>query len=138
MGYLKWASLILEQKLDLERCHPKVYDKLIKGHFLVQRTVAKFNAVSVHMTLKQTINRSQKSTEGIIGQTKVKDYITEWELAYHEVLLSRKAFPGLLNITQVVSELRMHHELTGSLRNQMEANIQQMLQYVESRENPYL
>lgn len=66
-------------------------------------------------------------------------YIAEWEPANHEVLLIRKAFQGLLSITQVDYELRMHHELTGRPRNQMEANIQQMLQFnIESRENPYL
>ena len=38
------------------------------------------------MALEQTILRSYKSTEGIIGKTKSKEYVSEWALVSHEVL----------------------------------------------------
>ena len=37
------------------------------------------------MKLEQTINRYAKSTTGIICKTKSLDYVTEWQLIYHEV-----------------------------------------------------
>ena len=109
-----------------------------KATLLFRRTQGKFNAVGVDMALEQKINLSQKSSGGIIGQTKRRGYFAKWELSYHEILLIRKKFQELLNVTPVDYELIMHHGLTGNLRSKMEANIQQMLLYVESRENPYL
>ena len=45
-----------------------------------------FNAVAPNMKLEQSIQRSKKDSGGIIGQTKQNAFVTEWELAYHEVL----------------------------------------------------
>ena len=38
------------------------------------------------MRLEQTINRSQKSAGGIIGITKRKQFVAQWEIIYHEML----------------------------------------------------
>ena len=56
------------------------------GDFVVKTTQGKFNAVAPDMKLEQTINRSSKSSRGIIGNTKALDYVTEWQLIYHEIL----------------------------------------------------
>lgn len=58
------------------------------------------------MALKQTINRSQKSAETIIGPTKKKKrkknlHRAEWEIVYHEILLVRKRCQKLLNTAPV-------------------------------------
>ena len=50
------------------------------------------------MKLEQTIQRSKKGPGGVIGQTKQEAFVTEWELAYHEVLSISKC----------------HKEITGS------------------------
>ena len=49
---------------------PEVYQAFIAGKFVVKRTYEKFNAVGANMALGQTINRSQKSASGIMGNTK--------------------------------------------------------------------
>ena len=46
-----------------------------------------FKAVAADMKLEQSIKHSKKDPGGIIGQTKHQTYVTEWELAYHEVWL---------------------------------------------------
>ena len=61
--------------LNLEANHPEVYEQFKKGHFVVQRMQGKFNAVGVDMALEQTINRSRKSSGGIIGQQKGKSIL---------------------------------------------------------------
>ena len=89
------------------------------------------------MGLEQAINRAQKSCEGIVGQTRRKDYITEWQLCYHEdIAISTRLF-AVLGITEVDYDLQLHHDLTGSVSEELECNIQHMLIYMESRGNPY-
>ncbi len=51
---------------------PAVHESLLAGNFVVQRTPGTFKAVGLDLCLEQTINRSQKSSGGIIGNTKKK------------------------------------------------------------------
>jgi len=36
--------------------------------------------------LEQTINRSQKCASAIIGNAKKKQFVSQWEIIYHEML----------------------------------------------------
>ena len=54
-----------------------------------------FNAVAPNMKLEQSIQRSKKDSGGIIGQTKQNAFVTEWELAYHEVLDISKSYSNI-------------------------------------------
>ena len=53
---------------------------------MVKRTPGKFKAVAADQCLEQTINQSQKSSGGIIGSTRKKDFVAEWEIIYHEMI----------------------------------------------------
>lgn len=86
INYLRYASWYLEKLRMLPKEHPEVYHKFSTGHFVVQKSSRSFSVVSPDMKLEQTIQRSQKSSKGIIGQTRQQMYVTEWELIYHEVL----------------------------------------------------
>ena len=44
---------------------------------MVKRTPKQFKAVAADQSLEQTINRSQKSSGGIIGSTRKKDFVAE-------------------------------------------------------------
>ena len=59
-----------------------VYEQLMLRQFVVQTEHGGFKDNSPDMRLEQSIQRSKKSEGGIIGQTKQKAYITEWELIY--------------------------------------------------------
>jgi len=48
------------------------------------------------MCLEQTINKSQKSASGIIGNTKKKQFVAQWEIIYHEML-------AVVNVQQQMS-----------------------------------
>ena len=58
----------------------------------VKTSKGRYNAVAADMKLEQSINRSAKSTPGIIGQTRSLQYVTEWQLIYHEGLDISNAF----------------------------------------------
>ena len=57
----------------------------MKGKHVVKRYQHKFMAVAADITLEQTINISQKSSSGIIGCTKQKQFVAEWEITHHEL-----------------------------------------------------
>ena len=63
--------------------------------FVVKSNPGYFKAVAPDMKFEQTIQRTQKSFGGIIGQTKQVAYVTEWELIYHEVLAISNCYEDL-------------------------------------------
>ena len=68
----------------------------MQGDFVVKTTAGSFNAVSGDMKLEQTIQRSSKSSHGIIGRTRNLSYVTEWQMIYHEVLAIKNALQELI------------------------------------------
>ena len=64
------------------------------------------------MALEQTINRSQKSSSGIIGNTKRKEFVAQWEIAYHEVLLIGNLFRRVTRSITTTSDMNIHHQLS--------------------------
>ena len=73
-----------------------------------------FSSVSPDMKLQQTIQRAQKSSSGIIGQSRQISYVSEWDVVYHEILAISNTFRRLTNSTLGASESELHHELDGN------------------------
>ena len=93
---------------------PEIYDHFKNGEFVVKGKPGTFNAASPGMKLKQTIQRSKKSQPGIIGQTRQSNYMTEWELVFHEILNISNLFHGITSSRLSFRETDLHHELCGS------------------------
>ena len=70
ISYLRYATWYLEKERRLDQKHPDIHTEFLGGRFVVQTPVGTFKAVSPDMKLEQTINRYQKSSNGIVGQTK--------------------------------------------------------------------
>ena len=89
------------------------------------------------MCLEQTINRSQKSTAGIIGSTGRKKIVAQWEVIYHEML----AFSSLHRIVSAAnlsySEVTVSHEFNTSETISNEKKVADMITYIEPHENPF-
>ena len=119
-NYLRWASLYLEDMRKLPETAPDVYESFQAGKVVVKRSSGYFTAVGVDMCLEQTINRSQKSSSGIIGASRRKTFVAEWELIYHELLA-----------------VTTHCECNKSEIDYFEQKIPDMIEYVESNENPF-
>ncbi len=60
---------------QLPTTHPHVHKMFMAGKFVVKRQGGPFSAVATDMALEQTINKSPKSSGGIIGSTKKKEFV---------------------------------------------------------------
>ena len=70
INYLRYSSWYLEKMRQLPDEYPETYSQFRDGKFVVKTTNDAFNSVSLDMKLEQTINRTRKSSGGIVGQTK--------------------------------------------------------------------
>ena len=95
------------------------------------------NAVSADMALEQSINRSAKSTSGIIGQTKCLQYVTEWQLIYHETLDIGNAFRQLRHSNTTKTELYMHRDLSTFKVLQKNDAVSYLKAFITERGNPF-
>ena len=88
------------------------------------------------MCLEQTINKSQKSSSGIIGNTKKKDFVAQWELIHHELLSVCNLHRKLSLVSSENSELSLHHVFNRADITTMETKISDMINYINVHENP--
>ena len=72
INYLRYATWYLEKVQTLDQKHPDIHNEFLAGGFVVQTSVGTFKVVSPGMKLEQTVNRSQKSSDGTVGQTKTE------------------------------------------------------------------
>ena len=79
---------------------------------MVKRTPGKFKAVAADQILDKTTNRSQKSSGGIIGSTRKKDFVAEWEMIYHEKIAVRSLHQELSGSKPFYHELTVNHKLS--------------------------
>ena len=77
-NYARWCSVYLEDMLTLQETAPEAYQEMCKGRFTVKHPDKTFSSVSTDQAFEQTINRSSKSTSGIIGITKKKENVLAW------------------------------------------------------------
>ena len=138
VNYLRWASLYLEDMRRLPETHPEVHRQFMEGNFVVKRTAGLFKAIAVDLALEQTINRSQKSSSGIIGSTKSKKYVAEWELIYHEMLSISNLHRELTGVSNSYYQLSTNHEFTAAQTKSDEERIITILSYIQDYKNPFL
>ena len=136
-NYLRWCSMYVEDMQGLKESAPDVFAAFMEGKFSVKRNVGHFNSVGADMCLEQTINRSSKGKGGVVGETKRKEFFTSWNLVYHEML-------GVTNLARELSgsqldhrELALHHDDSRADIERVERNVQNMMEYIESKENPF-
>lgn len=133
-NYLRWCSLYLEDMHKLPDTAPAVYQAFMAGKFVVKRTHGKFNAVGADMALEQTINRSQKSASGIIGNTRKKKFVAMWELIYHEMLAISNLFRESSGVSSSLSE---EHVISKVGIATGEQKVQAIIATIERNENPF-
>ena len=71
---------------SLPETAPGIHQAFVQGQFVVKGTPGKLKAVAADQSLEQTINQSQKRSGGIIGSTRKKKFVAEWEMIYHEMI----------------------------------------------------
>ena len=136
INYLRYATCYLEKMRKLDQEHPDLYAEFHAEKFVVQTSAGNFKAVSPDMKPEQTINRSQKSSGGIVGQTKTDSYVSEWELVYHEVLAISNCFSNLTK-SKTRTGPHLHHELAGGIGKQLSESMNKVTEFITERGNPY-
>ena len=111
---LRYRSWYPEKIRKLPHEHPDVYRHFQEKKFVVKTNAGYFKAVPADMKLEQSIQRSKEDPGGIIGQTKHQTYVTEWELAYHEVLAISKSYGEISKSVLVNTDVNPSHK---ELRN---------------------
>ena len=137
INYLRWCSLYLEDMRKLVDTAPDIFESFMAGKFVIKRTQGFFKAVGADMCLEQTINRSQKSSGGIIGSTRKKEFVTEWEIIYHEMLAVSNLYRCITGVKANYSELTVNHEFRQSETDSTEDKLSQMISFIQSCENPF-
>ena len=139
INYLRYASFYLELLKQLENTHPALYNEFLKGSHVIKCQRRSFSAVSPDMKLEQSIQRSAKSSGGIIGASKKDEFVAEWSLIFHEVLgicnwLRDLTSTGKRGNTENVP----HHQLKGSKIAFVNDCITKLSDFIRSYGNPFL
>ena len=140
-NYLCWCSLYLENMRKLPEIAPEVHRNFSAGKFVVKRSPGLLRAVGADMCLEQTINRSQKSTmmsmAGIIGSTRRKQFVAQWEIIYHEMLVISSLHRTVSAANLSHSKVTVSHEFNTSETISNEKKVTDMITYIESHKNPF-
>ena len=136
INYLQYGSLYLENMCHLREEDPEIYTKFMQGHFVVKQRYGSFNAVAGDMKLEQTIHQSQRSTGGIVGQIRRSEYVTKWEIVYHEIVSITNAFREITNNLES-RETKIHHELGKHCCNMFNSQVTMVAEFILEKENPY-
>jgi uncharacterized membrane-anchored protein YjiN (DUF445 family) len=127
--------MYIEDMQKLSEMAPDVYESFLEGKFSVKHTPGLFRAVGADMCLEQTINRSQKSNAGIIGSSKKKQFVAQWEMIYHEMLSVSNLYREVSGVKTRHSEFAVNHEFISAETNATERKLENMMSYIQSHEN---
>ena len=116
--------------------YPEIYSQVMEGKFVVKTINGAFNSVSPDMKLEQTINRSQKSSRGIVGQRKKDSYVSEWELVYYEILAISNCYRNLTK-SNIRTGPDIHDELSGNISKERSDHTLSTVEFILARGNPY-
>lgn len=137
VNYQRWASLYLEDMRRLPKTAPEVHEMFMKGKHVVKRYDHTFSDVAADMALEQTINRPQKSSSGIVGRTKQKQFVAEWEITHHERLMISNLFREVTGSIAFVEGLNIHHEFSKKQTQSLDAKVTSMFKYILQKGNPF-
>lgn len=117
---------------------PQINMAFEKEKFVVKCTNGHFKAVGADMALEQTINKSPKSTSGIIGcSCKKKNFVAKWELVDHEMLAICNVQRELSGFKTNSYDIAVNHEFSHSETVVRERNVQAILTFMGTLENPF-
>ena len=126
----------MEDMRKLAQDAPSVFENFKAGKFVVKGMERQFTGVGADMCLEQTINRSQKSTGGIIGSTKRKQFVAQWEIIHHEMLAVVNLQCTVSGIATPSRELLVNDKCNLPATRSSEALIEDMIGYIKEHDHP--
>ncbi|KAJ8669425.1 hypothetical protein QAD02_000684 [Eretmocerus hayati] len=137
-NYSRWLPLYYHDISTLKDYAPEVYEKFKQGKFVNKRTSINFTSVGYDHGLESSINLAQKSKSGTLGCTQNENYVTSWNLSYHEVLAICNYYRNLTNTKSENDGLRVHHESSPMITDRIERQVTNIMKYIGSRgSNPF-
>ena len=85
-NYSRWGSLYYEDCLSLKDKFPTIYNEFVKGNFVVNFTTRKGSSVPMDQALVKSYNKPAKGKSGIIGITRRKEVVAQYDIIKHEKL----------------------------------------------------
>ena len=137
-NYDRWSSIYLQDIFLLPEVAPDLYEKFLEGRFTVKKPNVPFTSVGTDQALEQAINRSKKSSSGIIGSTKKKEYVAAWDLTYHECLAIQNLYRKITKIKFDNYELPCHHEFSTAEIDRSEKSVMKIIHYINNHGNPFI
>ena len=79
-NYKRWLPIYYGDCLPLRKRFPKMYQSFLNGDFVVRQVSRKGSAVPMDQALGKAYSKPAKSSSGIIGFTRRKEAVCEWNL----------------------------------------------------------
>lgn len=135
-NYAKYLPGYLQDMVSLQENHPKSYQYLHDGGFVVRRSLKRFNGVASDQALEQTINREGKIQGGVIGFTLRKGALTRWMVTRHVTAQYTEAFKVLCDgDTEAAAQNHAEHGKTRMARD--EQDVTKIVEFVSNAQNPF-
>lgn len=117
---------------------PELYEEFLVGNFTVKPSSTPFSSVGTDQVLEQTINRAGKQPgSGVIGSTKNKEYVTGWNLTYHEISQIKNALCEITHVTTVNDDIIKHHDSSPTMTRNTEEQVSKIMTYIAAHCNPF-
>ena len=136
-NYSRWGSLYYEDCLSLKDKFPTIYNEFVKGNFVVNFTSRKGSSVPMDQALEKSYNKPAKGKSGIIGITRRKEAVAQYDIIKHEKL---QLVNYLLEFCEINydSEYDLHHESSPAITEKDEMMVNHMTNYIFERRNPFI
>ena len=89
-NYKRWLPLYFEDCLAIPEKFPLIHDNFLCGGFVAKLSKLKGSAIPMDQALESQYNKQAKSFSGIIGITRTKEAVCEWDLIKHSDSLNIK------------------------------------------------
>uniref|UniRef100_A0ABD2X8Y1 Uncharacterized protein n=1 Tax=Trichogramma kaykai TaxID=54128 RepID=A0ABD2X8Y1_9HYME len=137
-NYSRWSAVYLSDMQSLPQKAPEVFEHFMQGRFTVKRSNVPFTSVATDQALEQTINRTSKSSAGVIGSTRKKEFVALWDLTYHELSGINSLMKEIIHFDNNDEEFDNHHEASESFVLNSENAVQSILTCLEFYDaNPF-
>ena len=113
-----------------------IHENFLQGEFFVKLTKRKGSAVPVDQALESKYNKQAKSSSGIIGITRRKEAVCKWGMIKHEKANYSNLLRKISSVDQE-DEYSLHHEFSEKLSETDQTYIQQLVDYISDRGNPF-
>ena len=130
-NYCRWVPLYYEDCIALEKTFPAIYASFLQGGFVVRQTLKCGSGVPMDQALKKEYNKPA-SLGGIIGISRRKEAVAQWNIIKHEKSKFTKHLRELCCLNED-SEYTVHHEFSQTLAEADEECVEQIVTYIAEK-----